>query len=405
MSKRIASVDVLRGIAVVGMVFSAAIGYASGLPGWMFHCQVPPPDYIFDPTASGITWVDMVFPMFIFALGIAIPLSMRRKIDKGVNPVNLFGMTLQRWAILVAFGIVLGNSELKPLIWAGLFAALVRTEWKWLNLAGWGLIALLLSIQHHILDIPFDFRQYDIIIILLARVAFAGGLIWLLTRDLPYVRLAIWLAVIGLKMAGFDWTQYLIIALPATFVGDLLHTDDSRIRFSKGVPAFIALGAVFIQLVGMYNRYVLADGIVTVLLGALCFYLDRNRLALGGFILLLLGIVFDPIDGGIAKDYCNLSYLFLTCGQSVLFLSFLMWLETKVDLNGFLLRSGQNPMIAYTVAWFIICPLLTVCGGMEYLKNLSEGSVFFGILQGVIITGLTVCATNLCTRLKLFWKS
>ena len=405
MSKRIASVDVLRGIAVVGMVFSAAIGYASGLPGWMFHCQVPPPDYVFDPTASGITWVDMVFPMFIFALGIAIPLSMRRKIEKGINPLNLFGMTLQRWAILVAFAVVLGNSELKPLIWAGLFAALVRTEWKWLNLAGWGLIALTLSVQHHILDIPFNFRQYDIIIILLARVALAGGLIWLLTRNLPYVRLAIWLAIIGLKMAGFDWTQYLIIALPATYVGDLLLSDDSKIRFSKGAAAFIALAAVLIQLVGLYNRYVLADGIATVLLGGLCFILDKNRLALGGFILLLLGIVFDPIDGGIAKDYCNLSYLFLTGGQSVLILSFLMWLETKVDLNGFLLRSGQNPMVAYTVAWFIICPLLSVLGGMEYLKKLSEGSMFFGLLQGVIITGLTICATSLCTRLKLFWKS
>ncbi len=55
--KRIASIDALRGLAIFGMVFCATIGWNSNLPAWMFHCQVPPPDYVFNPDVRGITWV------------------------------------------------------------------------------------------------------------------------------------------------------------------------------------------------------------------------------------------------------------------------------------------------------------------------------------------------------------
>ena len=42
-TNRIASIDLIRGIAIVGMVLCANIGFNSGLPAWMFHAQTPPP--------------------------------------------------------------------------------------------------------------------------------------------------------------------------------------------------------------------------------------------------------------------------------------------------------------------------------------------------------------------------
>ena len=65
MKDRIYSIDALRGITIIMMILCASIGYASDLPAWMFHCQVPPPDYVFKPEVRGITWVDLVFPFFI----------------------------------------------------------------------------------------------------------------------------------------------------------------------------------------------------------------------------------------------------------------------------------------------------------------------------------------------------
>ena len=64
---RVAAIDILRGLTILGMVLCAQIGWDSGLPGWMFHAQLPPPDYKFSPEVPGITWVDLVFPFFLFS--------------------------------------------------------------------------------------------------------------------------------------------------------------------------------------------------------------------------------------------------------------------------------------------------------------------------------------------------
>ena len=100
MKKRITSIDILRGIAIIGMIFCANIGFNSGLPAWMFHAQTPPPTYAFDPAAAGLTWVDLVFPFFLFSMGAAFPLAMRKKFENGASIGSTVLQLLKRWAIL-----------------------------------------------------------------------------------------------------------------------------------------------------------------------------------------------------------------------------------------------------------------------------------------------------------------
>ena len=83
---RVYSIDALRGLAIIGMVLCSAIGFNSGLPAWMFHAQTPPPTYEFNPSIAGLTWVDLVFPFFIFSMGAAFPFAMRRRLDSGMRP-------------------------------------------------------------------------------------------------------------------------------------------------------------------------------------------------------------------------------------------------------------------------------------------------------------------------------
>ena len=130
------------------------------------------------------------------------------------------------------------------------------------------------------------------------------------------------------------------------------------------------------------------------------------KISLIGYGLLLAGIAFDPIDGGITKDYCNLSYLFTTCGMAALVTAFLLMLESKFNVKGqFLAGVGQNPMLAYTVTTFLIGPVLNLLGLLPLLNGLAEGSQFWGVAQGVIITALMMCITYLFTKVRLFWKS
>lgn len=66
--KRAYSLDAFRGYAILTMILSGTI--ASGvLPAWMYHAQVGPrSNFSFDPSIYGITWVDLVFPFFLFAM-------------------------------------------------------------------------------------------------------------------------------------------------------------------------------------------------------------------------------------------------------------------------------------------------------------------------------------------------
>ena len=53
MEKRAYTVDLLRGLAIVGMVLSGQILWHAELPAWLFHAQVPPPSF-----RSGRLWGD-----------------------------------------------------------------------------------------------------------------------------------------------------------------------------------------------------------------------------------------------------------------------------------------------------------------------------------------------------------
>ncbi|NJN33389.1 MAG: DUF5009 domain-containing protein [Saprospiraceae bacterium] len=103
------SIDILRGCAVVLMVLSGVLPFGGALPVWMYHAQVPPPLHKFDPSVAGITWVDLVFPFFLFAMGAAVPMAFSAK----SLTINTLKKIFQRVTILLVFCILVW--QLNPL--------------------------------------------------------------------------------------------------------------------------------------------------------------------------------------------------------------------------------------------------------------------------------------------------
>ncbi|MCQ2153753.1 MAG: DUF5009 domain-containing protein [Bacteroidales bacterium] len=442
MNRRVGAIDALRGLTIFLMILCAAIGHGSGLPAWMFHCQTPPPDYAFHPEVRGITWVDMVFPIFIFSLGAAIPFWLGRRLEKGDSLPSVAVQVVKRFIVLVCFSFTLGHGSaieatscpqimcgvVQFALWLCLFAALVRTQRHWLNAAGWAAAVGIFLWMHFSYGLEFDWKHNDCIITLLAWVVLMGGFVWLATRDDFRWRMAVILAVVLAKFFGLGFVQYLVIALPATMVGDILKGTDAvgaapRAEAGRrpqrfGLTAFVALAAVGIQFWGLYTRHVPADLGLTLALAAAFALASRDALsrparcgaasqtALMGFALLLAGICFDFVDGGIAKDHCNLSYLFATGGMSALLLYFLLWVESRAGLSRLLVLSGRNPMIAYTIAWSVICPILFLTGFQGWFDGLCAGPhPWLGLLRGLIIAFITTGVTCVFTKLEIFWKS
>lgn len=461
-SKRIASIDMIRGIAIVGMVLCANIGFNSGLPAWMFHAQTPPPTYAFNPDVAGLTWVDLVFPFFLFPMGAAFPFAMRKRLEKGQSRWSVAGSLVKRWIILTLFAILLGNAyaignSAQPAwqqwifsiaLWIALFLSLVRVNitgegWKKhmgtaINLTGIAMITALAFVYRGHFGLTIDKAVSDIIIMILAVIAISGGLVWMFTKDNLRLRWLIFLLVAAFKALdsylpqtldfvpscscvswffNWEWLQYLLIVIPGSIVGDMIlaHSrsgEKPAICNRQVAGGFIALAAVLVQLWGLFTRNVLADFIISAVLAGAFMALtwkDRNiftKTAWTGFALMLVGIIFDPLDGGITKDYCNLSYLFTTGGMAALVTAFLLMLELRYGVKGpFLAGVGQNPMLAYTVTNFLIGPVLNIACILPWLSGLAVGSQFWGVMLGVIITFLMMCVTYLFTRLKLFWRS
>ncbi len=219
MANREISLDVLRGLAIVGMVLSGTISRNPELPAWLYHAQIAPPDFTFNAALPGITWVDLVFPFFLFAMGMAFPFSMNKSLDQGLPAGKMVRRIISRALKLFVFAVLLGH--LSPfhypqelgwiryfmglLAFAGFFLAFARFphfsryEGK-LNLAGYVLLIGLLIVRVQLFDLTFSIHSNDIIILVLANMALFGAVIWLFTRQNWYLRLGIVVIYFALRM-------------------------------------------------------------------------------------------------------------------------------------------------------------------------------------------------------------
>jgi predicted acyltransferase len=98
---RVASVDALRGLTILLMVFVNDLGRAA--PAWLHHIQ--------PPYADGMTLADVVFPWFLFIVGVSIPLAFERARANGVPGWKQVAHILLRTAGLLIMGVIVLNNE------------------------------------------------------------------------------------------------------------------------------------------------------------------------------------------------------------------------------------------------------------------------------------------------------
>lgn len=98
--QRLVSLDAFRGFVILAMIWVNYIAGMPGIPHWLEHAG---------PRADGITLPDLVFPGFLFIVGVAIPLSLRRAAAEGMS-ARLLGRLLWRSASLMLAGVMLANA-------------------------------------------------------------------------------------------------------------------------------------------------------------------------------------------------------------------------------------------------------------------------------------------------------
>jgi heparan-alpha-glucosaminide N-acetyltransferase len=101
-TERLVSLDAFRGFDILTMVFVNWCAGISGIPGWMKHM---PSD------VDGYTFVDLVFPAFLFIMGAAIPLAIEARKARGESVTMVVLHMLRRVAGLVLLGVVFVNLD------------------------------------------------------------------------------------------------------------------------------------------------------------------------------------------------------------------------------------------------------------------------------------------------------
>ena len=74
-ARRVASIDIFRGLTMAVMIFVNELAGVRGLPWWTYHAHAQ---------QDVMTYVDMVFPFFLFIVGMSMPLAIERRLEQ--NP-------------------------------------------------------------------------------------------------------------------------------------------------------------------------------------------------------------------------------------------------------------------------------------------------------------------------------
>jgi predicted acyltransferase len=95
---RLISLDVFRGLTIAGMVLV-------NNPGTWAHIYWP----LEHAEWNGWTPTDLIFPFFLFIVGVAIPLAFGRRVDAGGTQRDLYLKVIKRTLIIFALGLFLNG--------------------------------------------------------------------------------------------------------------------------------------------------------------------------------------------------------------------------------------------------------------------------------------------------------
>ncbi len=464
--KRADALDALRGLAILAMVFSGTLRYKI-LPAWMYHAQEPPPTHDFNKAIAGLTWVDLVFPLFLFALGAAIPLALSRRLDAGWSRPKILGYIFKRGLLLGAFAIILQhlrpftiNSEptngtwylaLLGFVLLSLMFGRSPVSWKLgkygtvLSAIGW-ISALLLISQLSYGGKGFLLDRSDPILISLANMAILGALAWLLTRSNQLLRLGLLGILLALQLSSnsdgwvkvlwgsspipwlfqFYYLKYLFIVIPGTIAGDLIlqwtqsleeleEPQESRTQQRLWLIVLSMLMLCLVLLVGLQSRAVLITTGIGGAIGTASWLLFAplqgstgkliKQLFQWGLYWLALGLCFEPFQGGIHKDPSTYSYYFVTVAIALFLL-----IALTILINAFqwrpqlLINNGQNPMVAYVAFANLLWPILQLTGLEDMIIEVTNTPVM-GVVKGIVYTLPIALLTSYFTRIKFFWRA
>ncbi|MCR4920217.1 MAG: DUF5009 domain-containing protein [Bacteroidaceae bacterium] len=269
---RVASIDVMRSITMLLMLFVNDIPGLKGVPHWMFHAA-------HDEDMLGFS--DTIFPAFLFCVGLSIPFAIDHRLSRGDSQFQVLGHIFRRTFALLAMGLFTLNGErgaggidhkcYSLLMVAGLFLVWMDYARNWnrwfvrlLQAVGAAiLVGLILYSDIH--GQPFRFGWWGILG-LIGWTYMVCALAYLLARRSLCGVLVAWIAGVLLcvvsnsSLIPHDWFSRIVLLpfVPAGWTGHalglsgmaaaMLMRQESLRRGHRLLGLFVLLGLVMLAL-------------------------------------------------------------------------------------------------------------------------------------------------------------
>jgi heparan-alpha-glucosaminide N-acetyltransferase len=387
----VASIDILRALTMVLMIFVNDLWSLKDIPEWMEHVE---------RGVDGIGLADVVFPAFLFIVGLSLPYAINSRRKKGDTDWQLVKHVLVRTVALLVMGVFLVNGEtinatgtgmIRPLwnsICCTCFILIWNTYPKTSNnnlirvLRAIGIITLLvLAILYRGGEEGNTYYfgpQWWGILGLIGWAYLASGLITIFARNNFYIILGGWIFFSVLSMihkAGFIPSIFSFI--PNAILG--------------GTLAGLTMGGVLTSMIFQHYRSRHDNTRLTIVL------LSFAAVLIG------LSLITRPY-WALSKLGATPAWLFLCSAFTILAFLVVYWLaDVKVKSNWFKIikPAGTDTLLCYLIPYFsyattralgIHLPEVILIGGIGLLKS------FLFALLCAIITGWLI---KLGIRLKL----
>jgi heparan-alpha-glucosaminide N-acetyltransferase len=389
-TSRIASIDVFRGLTMMVMIFVNDLSGVRGLPWWTYHAHMQ---------QDAMTYVDMVFPFFLFIVGMSMPIAIAGRLKRNRSYVALWGHILSRSIGLVVLGLILANAEKGDPIRMGLSTA----AWALLGLAGAILFWLVPSRDTRHARIFLGLRIVGFLMIVgvfaIFRRTTQGTTAWI---DFSYPEI--------LGLIGF-----------AYFSVALLYVSTRRwlwapLAWFVALTAFCALKtAQIIHLPRHLPLYIwpfgggascsiVMAGVVTsiIFLGKHRWQLLRQKMWLAlGFAVVTLAAAWILAPLGISKIRATPTWCLASVGASVLCFMLLYWIcdvKGKTRWAFFVKPAGENTLLTYLLP--DIYAFLTALVGFTYLDRYFQTGAS-GVIGSILFTFAILAVSAVLTRMRI----
>ncbi len=341
-SKRLLSLDAFRGLTIALMILVND-------PGSWGHIYAP----LKHAEWHGITPTDLVFPFFLFIVGVSITLSLSKEKLGSVDHVNLRRKIYMRAFKIFALGLLLG-----------LMPYFDFTNIRWMG------VLQRIAIVYFVCALLF--MQQDKKLEIKIFVALLMG----------YWLAMIWVPVPGVGVGSLEAGKNLANWIDDAFLPGRLWrgTWDPEGIFST-LPAIASgISGLFVGRM-LLNEWPLQK--------------QFKWLFWGGLVAMFAGFVWDGIFP-INKNIWTSSYVLVTSGAAALILSFLMYLMDIKTLHRpfkFAVIFGSNAIAIYVLSHLF---MFALGHGLGLTQSVFEGLVGYGVMPKMASLIWAIGFTSFC---------